>query len=660
MNLASGLKSLDGIGSNQLNDDLWDDATLILEQGLYNVVSGQNLEKGFHAFIDNSLRILAKNAFVLVFDDIDTSVNQGKNILELLRKYITTPQIITILSGDLDLYATIVRQLQWQNLDGNKILKEYEFSIPTQMQKYRAQVDHLEDQYLNKVLRPENRIRLKSLNSFDDEDLAISFAENNEITLKSFIHSSLSSPLLIPNGHYYLDTYHQLLQRQPLRSQIEIYKYMATATNASNNEDHQLRYSDILHNVFYTALSQHVDTHFNALVDGKDFLNRLSIYLLQKELSDERNLKLLSDSKEDYENISNMYIQVLANETLKIEDYFTYFLRIGLLHSLCFERGNGHLKDRQAVIRHVSLDETEIDMVFAQKAISLANVKSLSAPGVFKVEPYHYAHVKEIPEHCLFLTGIKISEKSSIYGLSIYKFLGVLADLLRFDDDFTGTFSHAQEISMLYSIDAAGIDNQKGIENSKGLINEQFSSELPDEITEQMQIWLKKKHTVDQKLSPTDLAKVWLHYLDDIEYFKRQFEEGIPFSETLDFSKGALLNALHRVCSVKKAMQINTITLFEYLELCPLFRKGTSFNTWEEKKPGIAALSKDVKQVNKNEQRRILSRILPNLNSVKKSLKRTSIKKELKDDYGLTGFDEELLEILIRSVQARQNVASDS
>lgn len=108
-------KSLDGVGSDApLKDKMYEDAALVLEQGLSDAKQGTKLEEYLHGFIKKSLEILSKKAFLLVFDDIDTSSKEGRDILETLRKYLTSRQLITVMLGDIDLYSTLVRQLQWK------------------------------------------------------------------------------------------------------------------------------------------------------------------------------------------------------------------------------------------------------------------------------------------------------------------------------------------------------------------------------------------------------------------------------------------------------------------------------------------------------------------------------------------------------------------
>lgn len=150
--LAKGLPTLEGLNKKQYEN--WDDDLYIVERGLKNVKAAYDLEKNFHELTELALKILQKEFFVLAFDDIDVNMSKGWPVLETIRKYLTTPKFVIFLSGNPTLYSYNVRLHQWNQL---KNLKEHEDH------DYKSQVNQLEGQYLLKVLKPENRIQLRTL-----------------------------------------------------------------------------------------------------------------------------------------------------------------------------------------------------------------------------------------------------------------------------------------------------------------------------------------------------------------------------------------------------------------------------------------------------------------------------------------------------------------
>lgn len=154
--LSRGLCNQDGIGSNKLQGSEWDDPQYILKEGLEDAQSGLLLEWRFHRFVNASLKIIDQDAFVLCFDDIDTSFDKGWPVLELLRKHLTTPQIIVLLSGEFALYSKLVRREQWKLFSGNA-----SFISHCKQEQLEKEVQRLEEQYLTKILPPRKRIDLK-------------------------------------------------------------------------------------------------------------------------------------------------------------------------------------------------------------------------------------------------------------------------------------------------------------------------------------------------------------------------------------------------------------------------------------------------------------------------------------------------------------------
>lgn len=160
--MAEGLRLLDGIGGNRLYGDEWEDATWVMSQGLRQARKGRQLERKFNRYISESLKILEKEAFVLAFDDVDTNFEHGFSVLETIRKYLTSPQLILIISGDLDLYGRLVRKNIYRNFGGDTI--KYDSDLFDQNKEgLKNDVSELQEQYLLKVMPPQNRIVMRSL-----------------------------------------------------------------------------------------------------------------------------------------------------------------------------------------------------------------------------------------------------------------------------------------------------------------------------------------------------------------------------------------------------------------------------------------------------------------------------------------------------------------
>ena len=153
--LAKGLPSLDKVGKDY-NNTSWQDDEYIMQKGLDDIMSAYKLEENFHELVDMALRIMEKKAFLIAFDDIDINMDKGWRVLETIRKYLTTPKIVTLLSGNMYLYNLNVRGQQWKQFDERMLNKEGD-------RDYNTLVNQLENQYMLKVFKAENRLHLYPL-----------------------------------------------------------------------------------------------------------------------------------------------------------------------------------------------------------------------------------------------------------------------------------------------------------------------------------------------------------------------------------------------------------------------------------------------------------------------------------------------------------------
>jgi|GEM_PF-2419636 len=310
-NLALGLSVLDEIGSNTLRDSYWDNPALILDHGLSQVKAGAKLERNVSEFIHRSLGLLNKQAFILIFDDIDTSAKEGRKILEILRKYLTSRQLITVLLGDIDLYTSIVKQLQWENADPQGTIKQY-----ADVKKLLPQVEHLETQYLTKIIKPENRIYLKPLGYLinrDNVEVTITVRGEPE-RLEVFLKTRLSALLLLQDHGQLVKLFCDTLLATPLRSIVHLAKLWkelpapdyqhSYQSNQSIIAEHKEAFEKVYYSILEPKLSESdiVDLGYTdeflsafAMVHFKSNNWQTKAKLMPHSLSVSTNLRLIHD-----------------------------------------------------------------------------------------------------------------------------------------------------------------------------------------------------------------------------------------------------------------------------------------------------------------------------------------------------------------------------
>lgn len=228
--LAQGLALLDGIGPDRALGDSWDDVQYVLRKGLDKADAGSELETRFHDFVKSSLDYIGKQAFLIALDDIDTNFRRGWPVLEVLRRYLTSPRFIVVLSGDMDLYTLLVRGKQWDQFSERQLSHD-----KTQEPGLREMVNHLQAQYLLKVLPPRNRIPLLPLGGMENDihllmptstDVSSDAAER--MTLKDCLEIMFQKRLGL-GGHALRNTVAMLL-RLPVRTVLQVLSLYPTST----------------------------------------------------------------------------------------------------------------------------------------------------------------------------------------------------------------------------------------------------------------------------------------------------------------------------------------------------------------------------------------------------------------------------------------------
>lgn len=144
--------------------------------------SGIKIDSLFSDFAHSAINILKCDAIVLLIDDVDMALNQAYTVLEEIRRRLSSPYIIPIISGDLDLYQRLVKI----NISLNLHTKDEKNNND------KAQA--LTYAYLTKVLPNQYRINLQSINELlhyikikkYNDDSGISFEYYKELLIKHF------------------------------------------------------------------------------------------------------------------------------------------------------------------------------------------------------------------------------------------------------------------------------------------------------------------------------------------------------------------------------------------------------------------------------------------------------------------------------------------
>ncbi|MBX8518828.1 hypothetical protein K5D56_07115 [Pseudomonas cichorii] len=217
--LAEGLGLLDGIGSGSAYGAEWEDAKWVMSQGLRKAKKGRDFEKKLGIYIEHALKLLNKNAFVLTFDDVDTNFAHGYLILETVRKYLTHPGLVVILSGDIELYSRLLRKNIYEAF-GDQVLKQDLGLMGLSNQSVGRAISELEEQYLLKIAPPQNRISmvpLGGLKQYLGGDIEVGQGENiPSVEVRKWANKNISALMHeAPQGGSH--QFFNLVAMEPLR-----------------------------------------------------------------------------------------------------------------------------------------------------------------------------------------------------------------------------------------------------------------------------------------------------------------------------------------------------------------------------------------------------------------------------------------------------------
>lgn len=213
------------------------DADLFLDWGLERAGDSANLRANLHQLFATACNLLGVQAIMIAFDDADTDATHAINLLECIRKYLDTPQVMVLVTGDMELYSLLVRQHFAKSLAykaNGSIDADRSFLERDRAQQYSRMLGHLEEQYLLKLFPVRRRLQL--LPMWNLLQRAIEGGNRYLITCKAWGESpreardlvdELVSRGLRVKALPDIDLYREFLLKQPLRSVLQVLSHCA-------------------------------------------------------------------------------------------------------------------------------------------------------------------------------------------------------------------------------------------------------------------------------------------------------------------------------------------------------------------------------------------------------------------------------------------------
>lgn len=318
--LAVGLFAVEEVGKGY-GDSLWQDEEYVLHTGLDKVNQTNNFELAIRRMIDEALDILKKKAFLLAFDDIDMDVNQGWGVMEHLRRYLSYKKLITIVSGNIKLYGTLVRQKLTENLGLEDNASRH------------VLVNELESQYMLKLINPSNRINLSPMAAVvKNHDIQIKTKSNDDApTQIGLMYQEVLQKCGIL-GYSSIKTFTDFLYSMSLRTQIHF------LNDVKNGEGNELPIG------VFTSRLYEAGIDVSWLKDTPRYINISIMSYLQKTGNHIDGYLLLPTLPDKDINSNFVGLTILACQWFKKSPYgvFDYMLRIGYLRNLILPLTDRH------------------------------------------------------------------------------------------------------------------------------------------------------------------------------------------------------------------------------------------------------------------------------------------------------------------------------
>ncbi|RQO76137.1 hypothetical protein DBR44_05475 [Aquitalea sp. FJL05] len=215
-------------------DNLKDlDAELFLDYGLDRAADSQQLRRLLHQTIDLVCKAYNTRALLVAIDDADTKFTNAIEVLECIRKYLDTPQLLLLVTGDMEMYSLLVQNHFQQDFANDS--KGFTDDRKTQQTRMVA---HLEEQYLLKLFPVQRRVQLRTLHTLIERKrkgdkpegsstpafIVKKSGDGDAAPLLEAIDAIATEGLRLRDGHD-LDLFREHVLKQPVRSVLQLLAY---------------------------------------------------------------------------------------------------------------------------------------------------------------------------------------------------------------------------------------------------------------------------------------------------------------------------------------------------------------------------------------------------------------------------------------------------
>lgn len=550
--LYEAIPVIDGVGKGNLFPD-WDDNAYIADRYMNLASNAKELEKRFHNYIYTGLNVIGKKAILFVLDDSDVNIEKSFEILEIIRLFFTSPQIIVVLTGDASLYSMTVRRNYWQYFTKDFLEKDCDAlnKSCTKFREYQKMVYRLEAQYLQKMIKADHRIFLNNvydkihLNNLKKDGTSKIFIKitNNDkeelVEIVELYHKIFEDLDVNKKLAFIHNTYINHFLAQPFRNQLRLFTVYNNYRKQENKNTET--FTKGLLKVFEVYINQRSG-------DSKFLMAHTPIYpaWLLKFLVENQILNIgssflpvmESDSLKNVVSVLGLscYEQIKHNPSI----IFDFWIRVSMTRQLSALLGENILDNTStSLLSHAKLySDNGLDNILGNMLTYCKNIAindgvmqttlpgTIVRKGIFyspNLEGNLYVEAKLI--NLLQIESVSPKLKTS-YTYSLYRPLAVLGELLRtiyMDDNFNSFCYLFEQLSQVKLYVEPNVNIQKNIILKTDRIN--IDTYLNDLQIDSNNAFLKELYEWSK---PNNKLQVAPFFIDHI--FSRYFDLMINYS----------------------------------------------------------------------------------------------------------------------------------
>lgn len=438
------LPVLDGIGDPCLYSN-WDDSVYLSDRFMELTINASKLEKCFHLYLDAGLRLIQKKALLFVLDDCDIKINNTFQILEIIRLYFTSPQIIVIMTGDASLYGMAIRKHFWQYFEKEFLDKEMAFSYKEhKFKEYKKMVNRLEAQYFQKMIRAEYRIFLNNLYDkiqYDNQPVYIKYTidSNGEgpivKEIKELYNEAFNLVGISRKNYKIFSEFMNHMLAQPFRNQIRFFIAFYHAINTNTKENQTSTFVRGVLKIFEVYINQYSG-------DSKYLMGHSPVYpAWMLKFLVENNLLFTSASflpEIEDDSLKNIIIALCFSfyEQVKHNSFmiFDYWIRISLTHQWLSEIKDNKENINDFITQSCLYTDCGLSKILGNMSVLAMNKNgTVILPGLFETRKSLVGKSNNLNKLLIQLLQLQIQTNNGnvVNIFSIYRVFAFLGELLR-------------------------------------------------------------------------------------------------------------------------------------------------------------------------------------------------------------------------------------